>query len=136
MYALVGTLAAANLLSLCRLARSTSARLGVPFAASAVALAATHYYTVFYFGGAVLAPVLVRPNPPRPSDRVGVQRQVAADRRTLHATAALARHAPPVCRVMVLALGNPPGDGAFRRSFHRVLPFVVRKMSRRTRSAA
>ena len=67
---------------------------------------------------------------------VGVQRQVAADLRTLHATAALARHALPVCRVMALALGIPPGDGAFRRSFHRVVPFLVRKTSRRTWSGA
>jgi len=72
----------------------------------------------------------------RPPDRVGVQRQVAADPRTVHATAALARHALPVCRVMALAAGSPPGGGALRQSFHRVVPFLVRKTNRRTWSGA
>lgn len=65
MYSLVATLAAANLLALCRWTRGSSSRLGTLFAASGIALAATHYYTVFYLGGAALAAILVRPKPVR-----------------------------------------------------------------------
>jgi mannosyltransferase len=61
MYALVGTLAAANLLALARFTTGRAARLGALFAVTAAGLAATHYYTVFYLGGAVLAAVAARP---------------------------------------------------------------------------
>jgi mannosyltransferase len=61
MYALVATLAAANLLALARFATGRRARLGVLFVASAVALAATHYYTIFYLAGAVLCAIAIRP---------------------------------------------------------------------------
>jgi uncharacterized membrane protein len=61
MYALVATLAAANLLALARFATGRTTRLGALFVASAVALAATHYYTVFYLTGAVVCAIAVRP---------------------------------------------------------------------------
>src|SRR5262249_31807234 len=61
MYALVGTLAAANLLALARFRAGRSERLGVVFAVTALALAGTHYYAVFYLGGAVLAAIAARP---------------------------------------------------------------------------
>jgi uncharacterized membrane protein len=61
MYALVGVLAAANLLALARFATGRTASLGVLFAATAVGLAGTHYYTVFYVGGAVVAAIAARP---------------------------------------------------------------------------
>lgn len=61
MYALVATLAAANLLALARFATGRTVRLGALFVVSALALAATHYYTVFYLAGAVLCAVAVRP---------------------------------------------------------------------------
>jgi hypothetical protein len=65
MYGLVGMLAAANALALARFAAGHTARLGALFAASAVALAATHYYSVFYVGGAVLGAAACRPRPVR-----------------------------------------------------------------------
>src|SRR5262249_54285456 len=74
--------------------------------------------------------------PRRSPDRVGAQRQVAADPRTLHAPAALARHALPVWRGMAAPPGNPPRGGGFRRRFHHAVPFLVRKTSRRTWSGA
>lgn len=61
MYALVASLAAGNLLALARFTSGQSARLGALFAVTAVTLAAAHYYTVFYVGGAVLAAVAARP---------------------------------------------------------------------------
>ncbi len=61
MYALVGTLAAANLLALARYTSGRASRLGLLFVLTAIGLAATHYYTVFYVGGAVLAAVAARP---------------------------------------------------------------------------
>ncbi len=61
MYALVGTLAAANLLALARFTTGRTERLGALFAVTALALAATHYYAVFYLGGAVLAAIAARP---------------------------------------------------------------------------
>jgi uncharacterized membrane protein len=61
MYALVGTLAAANLTALARFTTGRTAHLGALFAVTAVGLAATHYYTVFYLTGAVLAAVWARP---------------------------------------------------------------------------
>jgi len=61
MYALVATLAAANLLALARFSTGRTARLGALFVGSAIALAATHYYTVFYLAGAVVCAVAVRP---------------------------------------------------------------------------
>jgi hypothetical protein len=68
----------------------------------------------------------------RPDRRLPVQRQFAADPRTVHATTALARHMLAVCSVMALASGSPPGGGALRRSFHRVVPFLLWKTNRRT----
>ncbi len=65
MYALVGMLAAANLLALARWARGDAPRLGWLFAGTSLALVLTHYYTVFYLGGAALAAVAVRPQPVR-----------------------------------------------------------------------
>jgi len=61
MYALVGTLAAANLLALARFTTGRSERLGALFTVTALALAGTHYYAVFYLGGAVLAAIAARP---------------------------------------------------------------------------
>jgi uncharacterized membrane protein len=61
MYALVGTLAAANLVALARFTTGRTARLGALFTVTSVGLAATHYYTVFYLTGAVLAAVGTRP---------------------------------------------------------------------------
>src|SRR5262249_44034652 len=49
-----------NLLALARFTTGRG-RLGVLFVLTAVALAATHYYTVFYLGGAVLAAAAARP---------------------------------------------------------------------------
>ena len=91
MYALVGTLAAANLLALARFTTGRSARLGMLFALTAVALACTHYYTVFYLGGAVLAAVAARPRELRawfPAAAVAS----AASTTALLAAALLARH--------------------------------------------
>lgn len=81
MYAVVGTLAAANLLALARWTSGAAPRLGVFFAASAVGLVATHYYTVFYLGGAVLAAIVTRPRPVRawlPASAVTAVAAVAA----------------------------------------------------------
>ena len=61
MYALVATLAAANLLALARFVTGRTTRLGALFVVSAVALAATHYYAIFYLTGAVLCAIAVRP---------------------------------------------------------------------------
>src|SRR5262249_19787445 len=68
----------------------------------------------------------------RRPDRLRVQRQVAADPRTVHATAALVRHALPVCRVMALAAGRPPAGGGLRRGSPRVVPFFGRETDRGT----
>ena len=65
MYALVGLLAAGNLLGLARWARGDTARLGTLFALTSIGLVMTHYYAVFYLGGAVLAAVAARPRPVR-----------------------------------------------------------------------
>ncbi len=65
MYALVGTLAAANLLALAEFASGASRRLGAAFVITALALVGTHYYTVFYLGGCLLAACLARPRPVR-----------------------------------------------------------------------
>jgi len=54
MYGLVGALAAGNLALLARWVRAPSGRLGPGFVVSALALAASHYYTVFFLGGEVL----------------------------------------------------------------------------------
>jgi 4-amino-4-deoxy-L-arabinose transferase-like glycosyltransferase len=91
MYALVGTLAAANLLALARFTTGRTARLGILFGASAVALVATHYYTVFYVGGAVLAAIATRPRELRawlPAAAVASGASTVA----LVAAALLARH--------------------------------------------
>jgi 4-amino-4-deoxy-L-arabinose transferase-like glycosyltransferase len=61
MYALVGTLAAANLLALARFTTGRRQRLGALFAVTALALVGTHYYAVFYLAGAVLAAIAARP---------------------------------------------------------------------------
>ena len=61
MYALVGTLAAANLFALARWTTGRRDRLGGLFAATAAALVATHYYAMFYVAGAGLVAVLARP---------------------------------------------------------------------------
>ncbi len=91
MYALVGTLAAANLLALVRFTTGRAARLGALFAVTAVGLAASHYYTVFYLGGAVLAAVAARPRELRawlPAAAVASTASTCA----LLAAALLARH--------------------------------------------
>jgi hypothetical protein len=91
MYALVGTLAAANLLALARFTTGRAARLGALFALTAIGLAGTHYYTVFYLAGAVLAAVAARPRELRawlPSAAVASVASTTA----LLAAAFLARH--------------------------------------------
>jgi len=91
MYALVGTLAAGNLLALARFTSGRVARLGPLFAVTAVALAATHYYTVFYLGGAMLAAVAARPRELR-AWLPGVAVASAASTGALLTAALLARH--------------------------------------------
>ncbi|MFN8545793.1 MAG: hypothetical protein U0807_16545 [Candidatus Binatia bacterium] len=59
MYALVTLLAAANVAYLVRWVRGTGARLGVGFVLSALGMVASHYYTVFFLGGEVLALLVV-----------------------------------------------------------------------------
>jgi uncharacterized membrane protein len=91
MYALLGALGAANLLALARFTTGRAARLGSLFAASAVALVATHYYSVFYVGGAVLAAIATRLREPRawlPAAAVATGASAVA----LLAAALLARH--------------------------------------------
>jgi uncharacterized membrane protein len=91
MYALVGTLAAANLLALARFTSGRTPRLGVLFTVTAVGLAATHYYTVFYVGGAVLAAIAARPRELRGWLPAAAVASVAATVALL-AAALLARH--------------------------------------------
>ncbi len=54
MYALVGALAAGNLALLARWMREPGGRLGAGFVLTALALAASHYYGVFFLGAEVL----------------------------------------------------------------------------------
>lgn len=61
MYAVVAALAAGNLLAVARFVSGRTARLGPLFVVTAVALTVTHYYAVFYVGGAVLAAIAARP---------------------------------------------------------------------------
>jgi uncharacterized membrane protein len=91
MYALVGTLAATNLLALARFVVGRTARLGWMFALTAVALAGTHYYTVFYLSGAVLAAVAARPRELRAWFPASAVASFAATLALL-AAALLARH--------------------------------------------
>ena len=91
MYALVGTLAAANLWALARFTLGRTGRLGAVFALTAVALAGTHYYTVFYVSGAVLAAVACRPRELRAWLPAAALASVAATVALL-AAALLARH--------------------------------------------
>src|SRR5262249_37857110 len=55
MYGLVTLGAAANLASLAAWLHGTPPRLGLGFVASGLVLAGSHYYTVFFLGGEVLA---------------------------------------------------------------------------------
>jgi uncharacterized membrane protein len=91
MYALVGTLAATNLLALARFTTGRTSRLGALFALSAIGLAATHYYTVFYLGGAVLAAIAARPRELRAWFPAAAVASVASTTALL-AAALLARH--------------------------------------------
>jgi len=91
MYALVGTLAAANLLALARFTTGQTQRLGALFAVTALALVGTHYYAIFYLAGAVLAAIAARPRDLRawlPAAAVASLGSTAA----LLAAALLARH--------------------------------------------
>jgi mannosyltransferase len=59
MYGLVTLGAAANVASLAAWLRGARPRLGIGFVASALVLAGSHYYTVFFLGGEVLALILL-----------------------------------------------------------------------------
>jgi hypothetical protein len=91
MYAVVGTLAAVNLWALARFVMGRTSRLGRVFTLTAVALVATHYYTVFYVSGAVLAAVAARPRELRAWFPAAAVASVAATVALL-AAALLARH--------------------------------------------
>lgn len=91
MYGLVGMLAAANLLALARFTTGKAPRLGALFGATSIGLAATHYYSVFYLGGTLLAAVAARPRPLRAWLPAGAVTAVAAATALL-AAAFLARH--------------------------------------------
>src|SRR5262245_57232640 len=59
MYGLVTLGAAANVASLAAWLQGARPRLGLGFVASALVLASSHYYTVFFLGGEVLALILL-----------------------------------------------------------------------------
>jgi mannosyltransferase len=63
MYPLVALLAALHLVTLADFALGRRATLGWGFAATAAALAATHYYTIFFLAGSLAVVALLRPRP-------------------------------------------------------------------------
>src|SRR5579875_3288589 len=65
MYALVGALAAGSLALLARWMRAPAGRLGAGFVGTALALAASHYYAVFFLGAEVLVLLVIWRRPLR-----------------------------------------------------------------------